>query len=1797
MKHNILKSLFISVILLAGTSNVWAWNPVYLIGDPTGNWNSDQTKYVISNNQDEGSAYVHFSQNSSFAVYIGWYNEQAGPDKNGAEMNINSGSQKFYIWDNGQNTNAAKYVGNSGIVEIHAKQKDNGDDRPWIWLTRPTIKIKHGWNGATTWTEKDMTDKQNGTYTYIGEYSGSAEANFGIGSTGTTLKYLSSITTKGNPSKGNRCLFTYQSSGYKGFGSETENTGSATITKLCALTYNGNGKTGGNVPDKVEDIEYNNSITLSSSVLTKNGYTHTGWNTKADGTGTNYALGASFTLTEINHTLYAKWTPEQYNITYKDKGNATFSGTHETGYPTTHTYSTATTLKSATKTGYTFGGWYTSSDCTGSAITTLGATAYTAAITLYAKWTANTYTVTLDREPSTDGTASVTATYDAAMPAITIPTRTGYTFGGYYTEKNGGGTQYYNANGGSAKKWNIASKTTLYAKWTETKHNVQIKANNNAYGTVSLSSVNVGQFTASVTITATPKFGHVFKYWSATDGVTISDEYSASTTIKATQAGTLTAVFAKGEPVSIYMRANHIWKRADARYAVYYWHGSDNGWADMEEVGSCDETYYKAQIPFGYTDYLIARLDPKKKENNFTLAENGGPFWNETADIVMPQDGKTFYNMRKIYFRPNNLWITNNNARFAAYFLVKDDLTKNKCKWMSLLPTETDGLYWCDFPTEHNFDQVIFCSMEPANQTNDWSNRWNETATQELINVNCFTMKEGEWGKGTGIDADKPGATGSWSMIGEKPGYDLTLYASSFGEYGYIHNNTRYYSPKSGSEIHKIPFENPTIKIFSNPYSDQYRGDVMYNVIGANDRSELQPGETLTFHCNTVLDDNYKTKGTHVVYLAVPNNNGSWINNAATKHHVYAFHSRTEEGKGESVFMGPEVGRAKIKLGKDEVEHIYFRCEVPAWCNTIRFEKRVNEQAGNNDLRTIDLKYEIPLNSINCYRLDRKEDPNNNHSYAGLWEEAPGFNGDYRVICQRKEGDKVVEYASDVIRKGTTSQTISLHIYTVGADENYPKLILQKHDGTEWKAVNGQDKLVTDISKIMSDTKEDGCGVWNFVVTQNADGSNPKVNFDAPERYTGNYYIRTNNAEGQWRNYTLNTNQMTFSSYAKHNSGYSHYFCKWVDINMINEKESSKLPGHNNNVKFIIANDHGAAISAEMAEDAHTASGGILPQDANVRWTWNEKDNSVSRAYILGAYDPDKGGARNENIVVNYTTGAQKDTLEDKENWIYEIDLKDVKVDSKLTTLQATYPSEDKTVYIDETTKKTVKPITQTFASNLNMLDAEDGNNNTYTVRIIYDFKIDKTLVMLLPDKDYESHIGIDVFIDRTDQGEATQVKATITRNTPGYTVYGTMTFTQEHIMSLVKTEWERLYYWVSFPFDVRISDVFGFGEYGKHWIMEYYDGAARAENGCWADSPTYWRQIKDTTVSERRDDEDINGNPQNGILKANKGYVLALARNIAKSDIFKHGNTYVRLYFPSREKIHSIDANMQDVTAYLQPHTCTIEREDRNIYDSNWHIIGVPSYADKEQTLTQENLLYYYTYNTTNNTYSPTSAKDKNVEFKSMHAYMVQFAGNINWQSWTLTPEPQSVVARQQSAETQEDYALRLELQRDGQYADQAFVQLKAEGATADFDMNQDLTKIINAGANIYTLAGEKRIQVAGNVLPIAKTTIPVGIQVAQAGTYTIALPDGTSGISATLVDNQTGTHTNLLLEDYTITLDAGSHENRFYIVLDPERSATAVENIGDVQGDKAQKFLIDGQLIIRTEQGVYDATGGKVK
>ena len=80
--------------------------------------------------------------------------------------------------------------------------------------------------------------------------------------------------------------------------------------------------------------------------------------------------------------------------------------------------------------------------------------------------TANRYTVTLDAGTgSSKDNISITAVYDSDMPDITVPTRLGYTFKGFYKEKDAGGTGYYSESGKSLHRYDIASDATLYAVW------------------------------------------------------------------------------------------------------------------------------------------------------------------------------------------------------------------------------------------------------------------------------------------------------------------------------------------------------------------------------------------------------------------------------------------------------------------------------------------------------------------------------------------------------------------------------------------------------------------------------------------------------------------------------------------------------------------------------------------------------------------------------------------------------------------------------------------------------------------------------------------------------------------------------------------------------------------------------------------------------------------------------------------------------------------------------------------------------------------------------------------------------------------------------------------------------------------------------------------------------------------------------------------------------------------------------------------------------------------------------------
>ena len=267
----------------------------------------------------------------------------------------------------------------------------------------------------------------------------------------------------------------------------------------------------------------------------------------ASGTGSSYTLSgnktiATVTIASADVTINASLRNFTYTVTFK--GNGSTSGSMS---PQGFEYSVAQNLTDCAfnRTGYTFAGWATSAngnvlysdgESVSNLVTTDGGT-----LDLYAKWTANEYTVTLDGQSATTaGTTEVTATYDAAMPAITVPERTGYTFGGYYTATDGGGTKYYNADGTSATAWNIAEATTLYAKWTPITYSVAFDGNGNTGG-----SMDAQNFTydaaQNLTANAFTRTGYSFAGWakSANSDVVYADGENVNN-LTTTDGGTVT---------------------------------------------------------------------------------------------------------------------------------------------------------------------------------------------------------------------------------------------------------------------------------------------------------------------------------------------------------------------------------------------------------------------------------------------------------------------------------------------------------------------------------------------------------------------------------------------------------------------------------------------------------------------------------------------------------------------------------------------------------------------------------------------------------------------------------------------------------------------------------------------------------------------------------------------------------------------------------------------------------------------------------------------------------------------------------------------------------------------------------------------------------------------------------------------------------------------------------------------------------------------------------------------------------
>ncbi|MHB1454762.1 MAG: leucine-rich repeat protein, partial [Saccharofermentanales bacterium] len=190
----------------------------------------------------------------------------------------------------------------------------------------------------------------------------------------------------------------------------------------------------------------NNGETVNAPVYPiRTGYTFNGWYTAATG-GTKISFPYKV---DLDITLYAQYTILSYPVTFNSQSGSAVASK-------TASYNTAITAPAApTRTGYTFGGWYKESGCINA--WNFATDKITAATTLYAKWTIITYTVTFN-SMSGSAVTSKTASYNTSAAAPTNPTRSGYTFLGWYTSSAYTTQWIFTTN-------KVTANTTLYARW------------------------------------------------------------------------------------------------------------------------------------------------------------------------------------------------------------------------------------------------------------------------------------------------------------------------------------------------------------------------------------------------------------------------------------------------------------------------------------------------------------------------------------------------------------------------------------------------------------------------------------------------------------------------------------------------------------------------------------------------------------------------------------------------------------------------------------------------------------------------------------------------------------------------------------------------------------------------------------------------------------------------------------------------------------------------------------------------------------------------------------------------------------------------------------------------------------------------------------------------------------------------------------------------------------------------------------------------------------------------------------
>ena len=352
---------------------------------------------------------------------------------------------------------------------------------------------------------------------------------------------------------------------------------------------------------------------IGANGWTVDGYTFIGWNTSADGKGTAYAPGTTWTANGTL-TLYAQWTPGQASLTYD--GNGATGG--KTDPQTGKTDEKINVRDNGfTRDGYTFVTWNTQADCKGNAVKPNSEWTLRGSSTLYACWAGNAQTLTYHGNGATGGNTAAQSgkTGDELTTNANGFTRDGYTFVRWDTAKDGSGTAYGEGKNGVSQYTMKPAGNDLYAIWKANPATIQYRNDwPNTTGSTPDTTGNTGD-TVTISQNSFDRPGYTFTGWSTSKRGDPSLQ--------------------PGDKHTLEPRTTTVWAqwKADPAHLVYNSNIGTVGSETKTVDGVVDQTVKTITNPFDRPGYTFSGWN--------TQADGKGKAYATGADYVLTANDKS----------------------------------------------------------------------------------------------------------------------------------------------------------------------------------------------------------------------------------------------------------------------------------------------------------------------------------------------------------------------------------------------------------------------------------------------------------------------------------------------------------------------------------------------------------------------------------------------------------------------------------------------------------------------------------------------------------------------------------------------------------------------------------------------------------------------------------------------------------------------------------------------------------------------------------------------------------------------------------------------------------------------------------------------------------------------------------------------------------------------------------------------------------------------------------------------------